>query len=236
MSKKIIKFLTIIPDAEVPKPSRNYIPEWYKKSKRFNPGENFSIDSNGVANLAIKMCAPFLDSFINGYTAVLWQDILVRKTELGLNLSWRKDDYPDPAVERPSVGGPAEMLPTPAGHAPQHFAWNTIFQIKTPPGYSLLLTHPFNRFDLPFTTLTGIVEADEIVMNNGNIPFFIREDFEGVIPAGTPIFQILPFKRDDWKSEVDESLKREGIKVRFLSLRTSYGWYKREIWKKKNYE
>lgn len=236
MSKKTIKFLSKIPYADLPTPAKNFIPDWYKNSKRFNPGKEYSIDANGHANLAIKMCAPFLDSFINGYMVTLHQDLLVRKSDLGINISWRKDEWPDPVVERPFAGGSAELLPTPSGCADQHFVWSTIFKLKTPTGYSVLITHPLNRFDLPFITLSGIIESDEIVLNNGNIPFFIKKDFEGIIPAGTPIMQIIPFKRTDWKSEKDESLKEEGDKAKFLSLRTSYGWYKKNIWKRKNYE
>ena len=236
MKSKIIKFFSNIPHAELPKPAKNFIPDWYKKSKRFNPGDEYFLDSNGHANLAMKMCSPFLEPFINGYMVTLHQDLLVRKTDLGVNISWRKDEYPDPVHERPVRGGPAETLPTPHGYYEQHFTWATIFKAKTPPGYSLLITHPFNRMDLPFFTLSGIVESDSIVLNNGNIPFFIQKDFEGIIPAGTPIMQILPFKRTDWKSELDNSLEEEGKRVRFLSLRTSYGWYKKEVWRKKNYE
>ena len=35
MKSKLIKFLSSIPYAEIPKPARNFIPDWYKKSKRF---------------------------------------------------------------------------------------------------------------------------------------------------------------------------------------------------------
>jgi hypothetical protein len=34
------------------------------------------------------------------------------------------------------------------------------------------------------------------------VSFYIREDFEGVILKGTPMLQAIPFKRDNWKSEV----------------------------------
>ena len=60
-----------------------------------------------------------------------------------------------------------------------------------------------NRFDLPFYTMSGIVESDI-----WGLPvftaFFLQKDFIGVIPKGTPIFQIIPFKRDDWEREVSD--------------------------------
>jgi len=33
--------------------------------------------------------------------------------------------------------------------------FNNFWTIESPPGYSLLVTHPVNRYDLPFVTLTG---------------------------------------------------------------------------------
>jgi hypothetical protein len=129
----------------------------------------------------------------------------------------------------------AETLPVPAGHANQHFAWHNIYQIKLPKGYSLLLTHPFNRFDLPFTTLTGIADAD-YGMQQGNVPFFIKEDFEGIIPAGTPMFQILPFKREDWKSSKNENLNDLDREHSFNNMRKISGFYKDNFWNRKKYD
>ena len=30
---------------------------------------------------------------------------------------------------------------------------------------------------------------------------FIKEDFEGIVEKNTPMFQVRPFKRNNWKSE-----------------------------------
>ena len=38
--------------------------------------------------------------------------------------------------------------------------FNNFWTVEPPPGYSLLVTHPMNRPELPFTTLTGLVDAD----------------------------------------------------------------------------
>jgi len=39
-----------------------------------------------------------------------------------------------------------------------------------PAGYSLLITHPFNRHDLPFVTLTGLVDADSLLRQFHQLP------------------------------------------------------------------
>ena len=106
-------------------------------------------------------------------------------------------------------------------------------------GYSLLVTHPLNRFDLPFVSLSGIVDAD-ITMTHGRIPFFIKKGFSGVIEAGTPILQVLPFKRDDWEMEL-KFYNQDEIVERFMdqsrTFRTENGEvYKKTMWTRRKYK
>jgi hypothetical protein len=70
--------------------------------------------------------------------------------------------------------------------------------------------------------------------NNTNHPFFIQEEFEGIIPKGTPYMQMIPIKRDSWKSEFAEydpmlSLSVGKIRQYFM------GGYKKMFWQKKEY-
>jgi hypothetical protein len=54
-----------------------------------------------------------------------------------------------------------------------------------------------------FTILPGIVDTDQYKAAV-NFPFVLNEadKFEGLIPAGTPMAQVIPFKRDSWKMEI----------------------------------
>ena len=71
--------------------------------------------------------------------------------------------------------------------------FNNYWTIELPPGYSLLITHPINRHDLPFMTLTGLVDADRYVDNFIHFPARWRDPaFNGTLPAGTPVAQCLP--------------------------------------------
>lgn len=89
----------------------------------------------------------------------------------------------------------------PQGYYQEHFAWYPDWAVELPEGYSALYTHPLNRFDLPFFMTIGIIDNDKVNLP-GTMPFFIAKGFEGTIPAGTPYAQIIPFKREDWKSEI----------------------------------
>jgi hypothetical protein len=110
---------------------------------------------------------------------------------------------------------------------------------KLPKGYSAIFAHPFNRIDLPFFTTTGVVDSDVFFHtgeHSGNYPFYIEKDFEGIIPAGTPMYQIIPVKRENWKSSavpfnLDDSIRRERmLKRHFMNN------YKKQFWQRKNYD
>jgi hypothetical protein len=213
--------------------AKNYIPDWYKKSPFWVDDKKFSRNNVGLPDLAIKACVPFLDCLTSGYILELWCDIKVFKDEHGETKVVWFNPWSDPVRKRDSHV--AEFLPTPLGCSSDHFVWAIPYGIRTPAGYSVLFTHPFNRFDLPFTTLSGVVDTDGNGMFGGNIPVFFDKDFEGIIPVGTPIVQILPFKRDDWKSETENNeLNYKTIK--YAIGKYVYGAYKRFNWHKKKFD
>ena len=56
--------------------------------------------------------------------------------------------------------------------------------------------HPANRDDLPFRSLTGLVSADRFINAGINFPaLWLRPDFDGVLPKGTPVAQCFPVPR-----------------------------------------
>lgn len=158
--------------------------------------------------------------------------IAVEQTEGGPRITWNNEHYP-PIGIRDTSDNP--NLPVPAGMASTHFIWITKHMFKIPEGYSALFTHPLNRFDLPFITLSGIVDG-EFIMQNGNVPVYFNNTFEGVIPEGTPIAQILLFKRESWVSEHDESILKDGDDNSFNSHSLGMNWYRNKHWHKKSYD
>jgi hypothetical protein len=76
--------------------------------------------------------------------------------------------------------------------------------IATPLGYSLLFTHPLNRPELPFTTITGLVDTDTYTDGLVHFPAHWHDaDFNGVLPKGTPVAQCIPVKREKWTSRIE---------------------------------
>jgi hypothetical protein len=69
-----------------------------------------------------------------------------------------------------------------------------------------------------------------------HFPFLLKKGFEGIIPAGTPLAQIIPFKRDNWVSEQEKfDLDTQYAKKRTF-WRTFAGSYKANYWTKKKYQ
>jgi hypothetical protein len=209
-------------------PIKNIVPDFYKNGETT---PNYKKIKELPINSVFKHCSVFLDSFTTGYYLPLISDIAVKQTDNGPLISWSDPRF-QVISERDKTDNPT--LPTPIGCSSNQFVWQTHHIFKVPKGYSALLTHPLNRYDLPFITLSGIV--DDFVLHPGKIPVYFSSTFEGIVPKGTPIVQVILFKTENWKSEIDTNIIKTSIQNEFNSMSTSVGWYKKNIWKKKVYE
>jgi hypothetical protein len=217
-----------------PEPAVKHVPEWYRSLAKFDKSNN-DITLDPVNNLgtdgaqvSTKMCMPFLDATTAGYMYVLEDDLHVDVDEDGKPLLWWAGDVM--LVDK----RPITDIVVPDNCHPIHYGWRMNWYYETPPGYSVLITHPMNRYDLPFYVQSGIVESD-IWGLPVFIAFFLKRNFRGVIPKGTPLFQMVPFKRDSWEMEVvdteEELEKHELLAENRRSM--LYGYYKKTAWRKK---
>jgi hypothetical protein len=227
MKEKILKFAMY---DEVFSPivtMKSLVPEWYKSIEKFKNGaKQFSLNP---PNVTVKVCGPYMDSMLTGYALTTPVDFLVEIEEGKPKIKHRLDGHF--FGER----SPDQEVPAPPGFYSQQFAWETKAAIGIPDGYSFLFTHPLNRVDLPFYTLSGVVDGP-YDMQPGNFPFYIRKGFSGIIEAGTPIAQIIPIKQEAWKSVTDPGIIERAEKNHKLSNKAMLGWYKKTIWKRKSYE
>jgi hypothetical protein len=216
-----------------PKPAKTYVPEWYKQIR---PTDGLSLGHNKNENYdagAIKRCMPFLDALTHGYIQETWTEIHIKKMESG-HVSY---NFPTgPTIL--DMGAPS--MDVPDIFYPVQCAWRIHWMPKLPKGWSAMVTSPSNRMDLPFTSFTGIIDSDLFYGSNqgqgGNYPFYLKKDFEGIIPVGTPMYQIIPFKRENWKSVISEYNAEETLK-RYTNVRKYLtNGYKKEYWQKKTFE
>jgi len=144
-----------------PEPSVRFLPDWYRKLARFQKSNNISklhpMNDRGTDGSAAgtKLCMPFFDTLTAGYMYKLDYDVHVDLDESGFpTLTW---DGEAMIIDKRNMIDVA----VPTGHHPLHFGWKVNWYCETPPGYSMLITHPMNRHDLPFTTLSGIIDTDK---------------------------------------------------------------------------
>lgn len=233
-----VTFIPFTKSAELvgtePIPSIKLVPEWYKNiTPLINGSKKLSfLPGTGSPNITIKKCVPFLDAITIGYMAVLEDDILVEKLNGFPYLSWRSSKevlITNHALEQ------YDGIPIPKEYSTAIFKWNNNWTIELPKGYSAYFTHPNNRFDLPFTTLSGVVDCDAYNVPV-QFPFMIRDDFEGIVKAGTPICQIILFKREAWKSSKEIFNNEKSYVNQRLFNRIFISAYKKLFWSKKTYE
>lgn len=216
-------------------PASQCIPEWYKNMplKIQNNDSELINESDGSVsrNITIKGCAPFLDGLTSGYVAITKTELQIAKPMDVILFSWR------PAEKLVSTHShtQAPLLPEIQG-SKDVFKWEIHSRLQTPKGYSCLFTHPFNRHDLPFRTFTGVVETDIYPLPT-LFPFQISADIKEpiIIPIGTPVAQILPFKRDEWDRESFgySEIERKQSYAQFLSKIVRS--YKNQWWERKTY-
>jgi len=244
MSNNIIEF---IPSTEwanlqdMPSTASSNVPEWFRSAApHFYNGVGYHdivkvnkdmLKNGGEWSSTFKHCLPFVDAMTCGYMLTVPADILVINNNGKPYMKWNTTDT---LVDTQPADVLANSFPVPSDCYSVVFRWTSEWKVKTNTGYSCIYTHPFNRPDLPFYTLSGIVDTDRHP-NSIFIPFFLKNNFEGIIEAGTPIAQIIPFKRESWESKkgaVDKISKFSSNLVKKHMVST----YRKLYWSKKSYK
>ena len=211
-----------------PVPGEAGLPDWLKAM----PSESAS-DSLDMAVRTVKQCPPFLDAMRGGWLMPLLCDVTV-----GPDLTFAWDwDLPVAALDQLTRSPIATHVSAQLSGFPKAQAgtsaikFNSAWTIEVPEGWSILVAHPANRIDLPFQTLSGVVDCD--AFSHGFVHFpalWTDPDWTGTLPAGTPVAQIWPIPRgvtaafeslnEDHQTAVDETL--DGIGERRGGYRKNY--------------
>lgn len=179
-----------------PVPARSCLPDWLRQM----PAQAFS-EFHARNIRTVKQCPPFVDAMTHGFMILLPCDVTVRDGRFSWN--W---DAPDPsALNHPraplSFHVPEQLLgsalATPDAPPRAAIKFNSFWTIELDAGWSLYATHPVNREDLPFRTVTGMVDCDLFHDAGINFPaIWTKPDFDGVLPKGLPVAQCFPVPRE----------------------------------------
>jgi hypothetical protein len=226
--------------APQPAPAAKFIPEWYKKQPAFIGDETKDFVSKGGSSGTIKRCMPIFDLMSAGYIITFPMDVYINATNP------EKIEWSVP-LELKSFGN--DMVATHTKEQIQEYPVDTdrfhkqvfrimpFWSVQTSKGYSTLFTHPFHRDNVPFEMFSALVDTDQFI-SDGHLSMYIEKDFNGVIKQGTPLIQVIPFKREEWSSKIlthEES--HNEIEKQRLKIRSSFKHsYKEKFRQKKEYK
>lgn len=223
--KKNITFTNLTQDKGLlpPSPSSTNVPSWFKDTGSYVENKT---QTNSLLNKAtIKKCMPVFDAITSGYIIKSPCDVYVKNIDGKQCFQWLAHN----ALEFHPVEQ-ASLHPKHNGF--DYPKWINPWSIKTPRGYSVLIIQPVHR-DLDFTIFPAVVDTDKY--HNGiNFPFTLNDvNFEGVIPYGTPIAQVIPFKRESWHMTFGSKKEIESAeKILWDLKRVAFNQYK-NLWRSK---
>jgi hypothetical protein len=211
-----------------PQPASKFLPEWYKKTDSYVNGTKTI--SNNLANGTIKKCIPVFDALTSGYIIPTYSDILVKKDPNGKILFY--NSFGPHVDHHPIIQAPHHPFMNQYEYPKFINPWS----IKTPKGYSCLFIPPVHGGNPYFSILEGLVDTDKFDMPV-NFPFVLKDvDFEGIIPAGTPVVQIFLIKNLDWKMKFNNKKNNDSIDKNIAKLNSVYfDRYKTKFWERKKY-
>lgn len=220
----------------VPKSSQSLIPQWFKDIPMYATSKEkeskLKLFKGFDTNMTVRKCVPFVDAMTLGYTIDTPCEVILEQTEdKGYHINWKLN-----AEVFTLHSGNSMMIEPPYGYHNHvsKFNWGTI--PITPKGYSTLVLPSFIEHDSPFKALPAIIDTD-VSEFSFSLPVWVSNHHEGIIKMGTPIAQLLPFKRDNWKMETGYWKDGEYETLREISFaRKVSNHYARLIHQKKTFK
>jgi len=227
--KCLIKFLYhhehqgVFPE---PIAANKVLPSFYKSLK---PQSDDSVQSSTA-----KRCIPFLEAASAGYIIPLWADLEVKANNGEISLTFPDDLPMSESLGQHSIeqlkGYPLENKP----YGSSLMKFINPWTIETPEGYSCMFMSPSNHFETRFQIIDGIVDTDNYYTQI-NFPFvWTGGDGSFFIPQGTPLVQVVPFKRQETTSVVEEldverhRLAHSRLNTKLVNKYRQLNWHKRK--------
>lgn len=190
-----------------PVPASKMQPDWWKKSKVH------TVDK-GQVSISLRACPAMHDWLSTGYYIATNRDIhcIYREddTAYGGWDTWALPDgenyensYVSPSHSKHQLmednfsflkGDGSTETPYDA------FKFKVPWAAVTPPGYSCLYLDPFLHQNKYFRTWQGTMDTDmfNTLTDSTQVIVYPLHDKSFVIPKGTPVLQIVPYRREQW--------------------------------------
>lgn len=223
-----------VPESFQPIPAKFAIPKWLKElSPYFSVNESdvkpgFQIFNDAETNQTAKRCLPMVDAVMAGYVLPLTYDINISEVDGFPNFEWR--------------GGMGVGF-----HSPKQISTHSFvslnqnipkilnpWAIETPSGYSCLFISHLNSDDKIIEPFAGIVDTDRYFAPV-HFPFLLKKGWTGLLEAGSPVVQVIPFKRESWTMEIHSGETPKILKSANTVFTTFRNAYRKTAWKRKDF-
>ena len=190
--KDKIQFISTIhgmPDDLFPEPSRKNYPDWFKDMPLLTEGMK-KYNRGGT----VKRCPSFIEWFGQGYVLKMWADVVFYNSED--HWGWETPDQQFSWDKHP-----AEQFQNYLPHDRVNVVYKakSPFKVVTPKGWSCYELPLLFDYNNDWAVMAGINGTDTFFEWNTTICLFGKKD-KIFIPRGTPISQIVPFKRNSLQS------------------------------------
>ncbi|WP_152497469.1 hypothetical protein [Roseovarius sp. THAF8] len=175
-----------------PVPAGRMLPDWLSRM----PSEIAAESLGNESIRTLKRCPPFIDAMRLGVLILSPVDLLVKDGEL--HWEWDPPILEDAQISRAPVGVhvPEQADGTPLATESLILKFINYWTLSTEPGWSLLFHHPAGYPNLPFQTLSGVVDSDLYTDGYVHFPALLDPGFDGIIPRGAPVAQVVPVRKD----------------------------------------
>ncbi len=182
--------------------AKTYQPDWWRNMKVFHAHHGYKVQS-------IRSC-PAMDDWLKmGWYILANRDLEVvcgmTEGDQEDQIEWKGFDPSDGHYH--SASHPSsqmlesfEYISSDNDQVNDAFKFRQPWGIKTPKGYSCFFLDPFLFQNKHFATFQGIIDTDgfNVGYDNSQVIFYPKCDHSFTIPEGTPLVQIIPFKREEW--------------------------------------
>jgi len=229
------------PDTQPTSARKTPHPSWWKDMPRYYSTADEMFGQNLRDFSTVRNCPAISDSMNFGYTLYLPYDIYIDATEDDFIKFYHKTPkYNSSNDDTNEYIGLTNKTATsdfyiPEGYTGPIIRINLLWGIKTDPGYSIFVTQPAHRFDLPLLAIAGVIDTDTFPAREA-YNFFVKKGFVGTIKAGTPLVQVLPFKREDFVSQIIENDQYYYLKIMNKLTSTFTNGYKKFFWHRKKFD
>jgi hypothetical protein len=236
-----IKFLqmyaqlaNIVPE---PEPGTKNIPQWYKDQPAII-GDSAAAPDRGVLKLTVKKCQPFFDAMSAGYILKFPVDIYLDTTDgnLSLQLPAAMNKYMASLISEHSAEQISNLSYDKDIYCNRILRIHPSWMVQTEEGYSCLFTSPMHQEVSPLKAIDAVVDTDNY-FTDGHLSFLVKKNFKGTLKQGSPMSQVIPFRREDWQMELDKNFSAAKVEDQRNRVRSTFqNGYRLKFWQKKTFK